>query len=146
MTEGATPLQSAAELARLCDERATHWQTLHFRFRMAVLLLGLATALLGAVVTSLGLGGTTVGFVVKAATVFLPLTAAGLTAVLGTLNMAKKWVAYRAAAETLKTEAYLYAAAAANYSGGDRDDALRRRLEQIRAELAEQTGERPRGA
>jgi hypothetical protein len=141
MTEAMSPpLRRATELWRSCDERANFWRTLHFRVRMAVLLLGLLTAVAGALALSFPATEAVARPILNTISILSPLLAALLTALLGMFNMAKKWVAYRAAAETLRSEAFLYAASAEDYSGPDRDAVLAESIRTVEDELTRSTG------
>jgi hypothetical protein len=133
---GSALLQRAADMQKRCDEQAQRWRYFLLRVRMTVLLLGLFTATLGAVIASLGVTkDSSVGFALKLGTVMLPLAAALLTLLLGKLNMTRQWVAFRAASETLKTEAFLFATRAEKYIRDDRERVLQRRLDAIELEL-----------
>jgi hypothetical protein len=133
-------LERAAQLSEGWSRQAEFWRQVHFRGRMQVLYAGLFTALVGAGVTSLGLTNTEAGLFFKALAVLAPLMAAFATAYLGMANVARKWVAFRAAAEMLKSEAYLYAAGVEHYAGPDRDQVLEERLRALQEDLAGQTG------
>jgi hypothetical protein len=135
MPEGvnAALLAQAGELAQRYETQARHWQKFQFVGRMAVLALGLLTALL----SGLAQVNDTLRAVVYWPTVATPALAAVLTAVLAYLNLTPRWVAYRTGAEGLKSELYLYAAGAEKYAWDDRDRVLERRLGEVEKVVAD---------
>lgn len=113
-TDSSALLQQAAAEQNQYDLHAGYWQVFHFRTRLAVLILGIFTALFG-VLYRTGYASDAFGPVWPILLFGLP----GLTVVLMLLiyvvNPGQRWVAYRAGAESLKTEAFLYATGSEKY-------------------------------
>jgi len=116
-TPAQTPalLDESARHQRDYDQAAATWQRLHFRWRIAVLVLGVFTALFG-VLSRTSFGTESLGSVLPYFLFGLPAVVVLLVAVLYAVNPGQRWVAYRAGSETLKTEAFLYATAAEKYA------------------------------
>ncbi len=126
-------LQQAADEQRRYDARASFWQRLQFRLRLAVLVLGIFTALFG--VLSRGhIATEAFGSWMPFLLFGLPGLAVLLMLLIYAINPGQRWVAYRAGSESLKTETFLFATGAEKYAGvsaEQRVDRFGQRLESI---------------
>jgi hypothetical protein len=119
--------QAGAEQAAY-DHDAYRWQLTHFRARLAVLVLGVLTALVGVARSYDALKPERLGGVfggggneaLSTATLIFIGTLPVLAALISLWNFAynpgQRWVAYRTGSESLKTEAFLFATSAEPYS------------------------------
>lgn len=132
MQETSTPelLRQASEQQSQYDREAYRWQLIHFRARLAVLVLGVLTALVGVARSYGALSGERLCIVFQLHTAdyekplntaltflgVLPATAALISVLLFVYNPGQRWVAQRTGSESLKTEAFLFATGAEPYS------------------------------
>ncbi len=109
------------------DRQAEWGRAVHLGSQGLVLAFGLGAAVAGAL--SLALAGSEglVLAVCRGLALGLPVVAACLALFLGWWDPARRWIAYRSGAESLKAELFQHAARVGPYQHPDRDAILARR-------------------
>lgn len=130
-------LQEVAARYERYDLAATKWQRVHVSSRALILLLGV-----------LSVAGPTLRMALRAENVLLaplqplepvlgwvvlvvPALTALVTVMAGMFNAPRLWIAQRTGAESLKSEAFLYATGAEKYAAGNADATLRTRIVEV---------------
>jgi hypothetical protein len=121
-------LLRAEEQMNEFDRKAVFWQNFHIRTRVLILVLGVLTALCGVWHTWLPKTDETWRDWLRYGTIVLPALAVVLGAALTWMRTARRWVAYRAGGEMIKTESFLYATGCEKYGTPERDVTFERRL------------------
>lgn len=114
-------LQRSETSLKEYGNQAEFWKRIHFISRAAALLCSVLAAVAMAVLltaTHLAENGQAI---LKNASLSLPLLAAALIGLPGLFRVPRRWIAYRTASESLRSERFLYAAGAGKYAAGNRD-------------------------
>ena len=122
-------LEQHEERFRRLDDRATLLQNQFWRQHLALIVGGLLATSLGAIQAAMGGGVLAVAVIQAVITGVL----AGVTALVRSRRAQQGYLASRLKAERIKSEFFLFAGRAGNYSGPGREARLQHQLQDIEA-------------